>query len=34
VTAGKPKEKLQENITQQYRATIQRALPVEKHNYL
>ena len=25
--------KLQENFTRQYRATIQRAIPVEKHNY-
>ena len=26
-------QKLQENFTRQYRATIQRAIPVEKHNY-
>jgi len=26
-------QKLQENFTQQYRATILRAIPVEKHNY-
>jgi len=26
-------QKLQEGFTRQYRATIQRAIPVEKHNY-
>jgi hypothetical protein len=26
-------QKLQENFTRQYRATVQRAIPVEKHNY-
>ena len=26
-------QKLRENFTRQYRATIQRAIPVEKHNY-
>ena len=26
-------QKLQENFTRQYRATIQRAIPVEKRNY-
>ena len=26
-------QKLEENFTRQYRATIQRAIPVEKHNY-
>jgi len=27
------KQKLQENFTRQYGATIQRAIPVRKHNY-
>jgi len=26
-------QKLRENFTRQYRATIQRTIPVEKHNY-